>query len=288
VLLVLALVLALLVGGGAYWLGWARYTTTPGVLGMTQSEAEAELEDAGFKVEFADPAYSETVPEGSVIRTDPEPGDRVLDNGTVNVTVSLGKERYDVPRLRGKTEDQAQDALLELKLEYDETIPRYSEKVDEGLVIRTNPEAGTTLKPGAAVDLIISRGRKPLKVGDWVGRDAENAISVLEKRGLKVQVTEEHSDTVPRGDVIDQDPTGGTLHKNDEVSLTVSLGPQLIEVPSVWRMPVDQAQQVLEDSGFEVDVQNANPYLGFDLAVSTDPEAGELAPKGSTITLFVI
>ncbi len=178
-LLVLALVLALLVGGGAYWLGWARYTTTPGVLGMTQAAAEAKLEDAGFKVEFADPAYSETVPEGSVVETDPSPGSRVLDNGTVTVTVSLGKERYDVPRLKGKTEDEAQDALLELNLEYDESIPRYSENIDEGLVIRTNPKAGTTLKPGAAVDLIISRGRKPLKVGDWVGKDAENAISVL-------------------------------------------------------------------------------------------------------------
>ena len=288
VLLVLALVLALLVGGGAYWLGWARYTTTPGVLGMTQAAAEEKLEDAGFKVEFADPAYSETVPEGSVVETDPSPGSRVLDNGTVAVTISLGKERYDVPRLKGTTEDEAQDALLELNLEYDESIPRYSEKIDEGLVIRTNPRAGTTLKPGAAVDLIISRGRKPLKVGDWVGKDAENAISVLKARGLKVKVTEEYSDTVPEGDVIDQDPTGGTLHKGDEVSLTVSLGPELIEVPSVWRMPVEQAEQLLEDAGFEVDVEQADPYLGFDLAVSTDPGSGELAPLGSTVTLFVI
>ena len=121
VLLVLALVLALLVGGGAYWLGWARYTSTPGVLGMAQDDAQAKLEAAGLKVEYADPAYSETVPDGRVITTDPGPGERVLDDGTITVTVSLGKERYDVPRLRGRTEDQAQDALLEVKLSYDET-----------------------------------------------------------------------------------------------------------------------------------------------------------------------
>jgi serine/threonine-protein kinase len=286
-LLVLALVLALLVGGGAYWLGWARYTTTPGVLGMTQSEAEAKLEDAGFKVEFADPAYSETVPEGSVVETDPSPGSRVLDNGTVTVTVSLGKERYDLPRLKGKTEDEAQDALLELNLEYDESIPRYSEKVDEGLVIRTNPKAGTTLKPGAAVDLIISRGRKPLNVGDWVGKNAENAISVLEKRGLRVKVTEEHSDAVPEGDVISQDPTGGTLYKNDEVSLTVSLGPELVEVPGVRGFGVEAATDALEELGFDVDVESAFPDpLGF--VLRSDPGAGELAPRGSTITLTIV
>ena len=234
VLLVLALVLALLVGGGAYWLGWARYTSTPGVLGMTQDEAEAKLDAAGLKVEYADPVYSETVPDGRVIKTDPTPGSRVLDNGTVEVTVSLGKERYDVPRLRGRTVDQAQDALLEVKLAYDETVLRYSETVPEGEVIGSRPRAGTTLKPGAPVDLVVSRGRRPIKVGDWVGKDADEAIQTLKTRGLKPKVTaEEYSDTVDEGDVISQDPTGGTLFRNQEVSFTVSLGPELIEVPSV-------------------------------------------------------
>ena len=74
VLLVLALVLALLVGGGAYWLGWARYTSTPGVLGMTQDDAQAKLEAAGLKVEYADPAYSETVPDGRGHHDRPGPG----------------------------------------------------------------------------------------------------------------------------------------------------------------------------------------------------------------------
>ena len=61
---------------------------------------------------MGDKAYSETVPAGRVIDTDPDAGSRVLDGGTVTVTLSLGKERYDVPRTRGLTEDQAQDALL--------------------------------------------------------------------------------------------------------------------------------------------------------------------------------
>ena len=287
VLLVLALVLALLVAGGAYWFGWARYTTTPGVLGMTQSEAEAKLDDAGLKVEYADPAYSEDVPEGSVIETDPSPGNRVLDNGTVTVTLSLGKERYDVPRMKGLTEDEAQDALIEVNLEYDETIERFSEKVREGQVIGSIPQAGTTLKPGDPVDLIISRGREPLQVGDWVGRDAARAISVLKDRGLKPKVTEEHSDTVPEGDVISQDPTGGTLYKGDEVSLTVSQGPELVEVPSVRSFGVEAATDALEALGFVVETNSFFPDpLGF--VTGTDPGAGELVPKGSTITLNIV
>ena len=70
-LLILALVLAVGGGLGAYWLGWARYTTTPGVITMTQAEAEQKLEAAGLEVDYADPAFSETVPAGQVIETDP-------------------------------------------------------------------------------------------------------------------------------------------------------------------------------------------------------------------------
>ncbi|MET0524624.1 MAG: Stk1 family PASTA domain-containing Ser/Thr kinase [Nocardioides sp.] len=287
-LLVLALVLALLVGGGAYWLGWARYTSTPGVLGMTEAEAEAKLEAAGLEVEYADPVYSETVPDGRVIKTDPSPGSRILDSGTVEVTVSLGKERYDVPRLRGRTVDRAQDALLEVKLAHDETVQRYSETVPKGEVIGSRPRAGTTLKPGAPVDLIVSRGRRPIKVGDWVGKDADEAIQTLKTRGLKPKVTdEEYSDTVDEGDVISQDPSGGTLFRNDVVNFTVSLGPELIEVPSVRGQGVDDATEELEDLGFEVEVDSSFPDpLGF--VFGTNPRSGELAPKGSTITLIVV
>jgi eukaryotic-like serine/threonine-protein kinase len=287
-LLVLALVLALLVGGGAYWLGWARYTSTPGVLGMTEAEAEAKLEAAGLEVEYADPVYSETVPDGRVIKTDPSPGSRILDSGTVEVTVSLGKERYDVPRLRGRTVDRAQDALLEVKLAHDETVQRYSETVPKCEVIGSRPRAGTTLKPGAPVDLIVSRGRRPIKVGDWVGKDADEAIQTLKTRGLKPKVTdEEYSDTVDEGDVISQDPSGGTLFRNDVVNFTVSLGPELIEVPSVRGQGVDDATEELEDLGFEVEVDSSFPDpLGF--VFGTNPRSGELAPKGSTITLIVV
>jgi eukaryotic-like serine/threonine-protein kinase len=289
VLLVLALVLALLVGGGAYWFGWARYTSTPGVLGMPQAKAEAKLESVGLNVVYADAAYSESVPKGSVIGTDPAPGDRVLDDGTVTVTVSLGKERYDVPRLKGMTEDQAQDALFEVNLTHDGTRERWSETVPAGQVIRSKPKAGTTLRPGAAVGLVISKGRRPIKVGNWVGKDADAAVAALEKRGLVGKVVgEEHSDDVAKGDVIRQDPADGTLFKEDVVSLTVSLGPQLVEVPSVKAMGVEAAKQRLTDAGFKVKVEQGEPYLGLGFAVRTDPNGGELAPKGSTITLYVI
>ena len=78
-LLLVALLLVAGGGTGAWWFGWARYTSAPAVLGMMQKPAEKKLEAAGLDVEVGDPAYSETVPEGRVLGRRPlggRPGPR--------------------------------------------------------------------------------------------------------------------------------------------------------------------------------------------------------------------
>jgi serine/threonine-protein kinase len=290
----LATVLAvLLVAGlalGSWWFFDGRYSSTPGVLGMTKAAATHELEDAGLTAELGDPAYSETVPAGRVVATDPEPGSQVLDGGTVTVILSLGKERYDVPKLKGMTEDEAQDALAATHLAYGTTDDRWSDTVPEGQVITSSPKPGETLRPDTAVDLVVSKGPKPVTLKDWVGKDADDALAWMDKKGLDGSVgSEEYSDTVEDGDVISMDPTAGTtLHRGDEVSLVVSKGPELVEVPSVRAQGVDAATATLEGLGFHVVTQNASGYLGLGFVFSQDPGGGEMAPKGSTITLTLI
>ncbi|MDQ4053094.1 MAG: PASTA domain-containing protein, partial [Actinomycetota bacterium] len=289
-LLILALVLVIAGGLGAYWLGWARYTTTPAVILMTQTEAERKLEAAGLEVEYAEPAYSETVPKGQVIETDPGAGDRILDNGTVTITMSKGAERYKVPRVKGMTEDQAQDALLELKLSFDESIGRYSETIEKGTVIGSQPRAGTILRPGAFVDLVISKGPRPIKVGEnWVGKSADEMLATLNDRGLVgTIVAREFSDTIDEGDVISYEPDSGTLFRGEEVEIVVSKGPELIEVPSVVGSGREAAIDELEDAGFEVDVERSGSYIGLDYVLTQDPGGDDLAPKGSTITIYLV
>ncbi|GEP37095.1 serine/threonine protein kinase [Nocardioides psychrotolerans] len=289
ILLVLALVLALAGGAGAYWFGWARYTTTPGVIGMVQAAAETRLDTAGLAFDYTDPAYSETVAVGQVIETDPTAGSRILEDGTVTITLSLGKERYDVPKLMGLTEDEAQDALLERKLAYDETVLKFSETAPEGTVLRSIPASGTTLRPGASVDLVVSKGRQPIRVGSWIGDDIGDVLEALEKRGLVATVTsEEFDDQVPEGGVISQKPRSGTLFRGDAVSFVVSKGPELVEVPQVRASPVQSAVDELEALGFVVDIVRGSSYIGLEFVFSSDPSAGEMIPKGSTITLNLV
>ncbi len=289
-LMLLALLLAVGVGAGAWWFGWARYTQTPSVLGLRETGAVEKLEAAGLEVRTGDPTYSETVAAGRVLSTDPGPGERVLDGGTVTLVLSLGKERYDVPKVRGMTEDQAQDALAEQNLQFGESIARWSQTVPVGTILGSDPDVGTSLKPDSIVNLYISEGPKPIRVKDYTGKPAELAEQELGDRGLVVERDEpQFSDTVPEGNVISQTPASGTLFRGDTVTLVVSQGPELVEVPGgLVAAGVESATATLEALGFVVAVENADEYIGLGFVFRVDPPSGTMAPKGSTITLYLI
>ena len=144
------------------------------MLGAEDATAVAALESAGLEVAYTEPAYDSEVPEGSVVSADPGGGAQVLPGDTVTLTLSLGK--LLVPQVRGLDEDAAQDALLAVRLEFGESKGRYNEQQPEGTVLRSVPDRGTELSPGDTVDLVLSKGRRPIKVGSWVGKDIDLSL----------------------------------------------------------------------------------------------------------------
>lgn len=293
--LVLALVLVVLVAGlaaGGYWFGWGRYTSTPGVVGLEQAAAETKLDDAGLGAEI-EQVYSDSVEPGVVVSTDPRPGDRILPGDEVTVTVSRGPEVYDVPDLAGLTVEEAETRLAEVKMVLGRQVPRWSETVPKGQIVRSSPAFGSeeskALPVDTAVAVVVSKGKQPIKVGDWAGKDAEKLEKALEARGLQVKVTDtEYSDDVPEGRVISHTPKSGVVYKGDEIGLVVSKGPELVTVPSVRYMSTDDAVEKLEDLGFEVKKERATIYLSGNVAWDTSPGSGTRARKGSTIVLYVV
>jgi serine/threonine-protein kinase len=205
------------------------------------------------------------------------------------LVLSLGKERYDVPKVQGLDVDHAQDALRRAHLTYGHTVPRWSDTVPRGTVLASTPAQGTRQRPSTVVDLVVSRGPRPVHLTDWTGKDAARAERALTGQRLDVQTREEYSDRVPEGRVISQDPPTGVLHHGDTVQLVVSKGPHLVEVPGGLRaMGVDAATQTLEDLGFKVEVDHADLYLGLGFVASSTPSGGDLVPKGSTVVLHIV
>ncbi|TIC88664.1 Stk1 family PASTA domain-containing Ser/Thr kinase [Nocardioides sp. GY 10113] len=293
VTLVLLLLLAVAVGGGAYWYGWARYTTAPAVLGLKDAKAVTALEDAGLEVDHADAVHSDTVGAGKVISASPGAGSRILPGDTVTLVVSLGPEVHDVPDVAGMTVEEATEALADVKLVVGRIERRFSETVAEGVVLRTDPGFGSkkskSLPVDTAVRLVVSKGRQPIAVRDWVGKEADAARDYWAGRGLEVQESgKEYSDDVPEGHIISQSPPGGTLFRGDTVSYTVSQGPELVRVPSVFYEPTEDAVRKLEALGLKVVTAHAAIYFNGSRAYSTDPGAGTMVRKGSTITVLVV
>jgi len=286
---VAALLVTALAGVAAWWFmaGPGSPTVVPRVTNLTYAQAQGALQKAHLSGERVD-AFDETIPKGVVISTDPGAGTELRRSQDVTVTVSRGPERYAVPAVVGASANEAQARLTATKLALGKTTEAYSEKVAQGLVISTDPKVGTSLKRGAKVDIVVSRGRQPVEVPDFTGKPADQAVKALTDAGLQVDATEQkNDDTVPKGSVISQTPSSGTLYRGDKVTLVVSKGPEVVKVPDVQGKQEADAVKILEDAGFQVKVDR---FMGgiFGTVRSQNPAAGSEQPKKTTITLVIV
>ncbi|MFD0274460.1 Stk1 family PASTA domain-containing Ser/Thr kinase [Kitasatospora sp. NPDC127111] len=176
--------LVLLVGGATYALSGALYTNVPSVLGKDRAEAQRILDGAGMHGKFTE-VYSETVPAGQVISTDPGVGARARKSDAVGVTVSRGPKRIPVPELAGKPADQAAAALTGAQLARGGVTETYSDTVPEGAVISSSPAAGQQLPENTPVSLVVSKGMVP--VPDVTGMSKEEAARTLQAAGFAMQ-----------------------------------------------------------------------------------------------------
>ena len=286
---VAALLLLAAVAAGLWYftMGPGSPTVVPAVAGKTYEQAERELDAAHLNAKRVD-AFDEKVGKGSVITENPGPGSEVGRSTTVTLTVSKGPERYAVPELVGSTQTEAKARLAENRLTLGNATQAFDEKVPAGQIVSTTPKAGTQLKRGAAVNIVLSKGRQPIEVPDFTGKPADQAVAALTGAGLKVDATkQEFSTDVPKGSVISQAPATGTLFRGEQVVLVVSKGPEMVKVPDVEGRQLDEARKILGAAGFKVEVDN---FMGgiFGTVRSQDPAGDSEAPKGSTVTLVVV
>jgi len=287
----LVLILVLLLTTAAAVTGWylteGRFTSAPALTTLSRADADAVAERADVAVDFTD-GWSETVPAGEVVSTEPPAGVRVRRGSHVEAVVSRGPERFAMPKVVGLSQDAATTALTAVHLKPGKITNRWSDTVAKGVVLDAGQDPGASLKRDAAVPLVVSGGPEPIELADWTGKDADKAAAAMKKAGLDVTVTERNSDEVPSGDVISQDPPTGSLAKGDEVALVASKGPVLVTVPNVRAMGVSAAREALTEAGFKVRTTKASGYLGLGYVFSASPGGGDRAPKGSTVTLSLI
>ncbi|MGA5553817.1 Stk1 family PASTA domain-containing Ser/Thr kinase [Streptomyces lavendulocolor] len=282
---VAAVLLVLGVGAGVWYINSGQFTRVPTVLGQTQAEAEKRLADAGLEVRAVERDHSTAYARGTVMAADPAPGERIRGNDSVTLTVSRGPEIVKVPNLKGLPLGDARRELTRAGLAQGKVTQSFSEEFERGTVISSAPGAGTARKPDSAVALVVSKGA-PVDVPDVTGDTVGDATRTLEEAGLTVKVAAARVHSPQEaGSVAAQSVTGPEKAvKGDTVTLTLSKGPRLVDVPDVTGKNVDDARRELEGAGFEVKVEKTFPFLG-DTVESQSVDGGGRAPEGSTITI---
>ncbi|MEL7974721.1 PASTA domain-containing protein [Isoptericola sp. F-RaC21] len=287
------LTVLLLLGGGGFGTWWwfadgpGAWTSVPtGVAGVAADDARAVLEDAGLGTTTSR-AFDDDVPEGSVVTTVPAPGDRVRTDGSVELVVSRGVQMLTVPDdLVGADRKDATAALEDAGFTVGDPTRSYDDEADRGEVLDVSVDEGSRQRHDTVVTLTVSDGPAPVQVPQEVGKEKDAAVADLEGLGLVVELADpEYSEDVPKGHVLAQDPKeGATAHRTDTVTLTISQGPPLVEVPNVVGKHTEPARKALEKAGFTV---KENAYLGGILDTVRFQDTTGKAPKGSTVTLTV-
>ncbi|MFE3120830.1 Stk1 family PASTA domain-containing Ser/Thr kinase [Streptomyces niveus] len=282
--IVVAALLVLGVGIGVWYINSGQFTRVPSLLGQTEQVAKKRLTDAGLDAKVGHD-FSNTFERGTVMRTDPEPRSRIRGNGSVTLVISRGPEIVRVPDLTGKSLADAKDALKKAGLAPGVITRSFDEETAQGGIIRTQPKAGTELRPDAGVALVVSKGR-PVHMPDVTGQSEEEATASLEDAGLDVKIAAERVNSPEEeGSVAEQSAKEGSrLARGDTVTLTISKGPRMIAVPDVTGKSIDDARAELTDAGFEVEVDRSFPFLD-DTVAKQSVDGGGTAAEGSTITI---
>lgn len=205
------------------------------VTGVTQEAAIKMLKNEGFKEEniLIEIVSDDEAQEGYVVEQSFTKGTPVPVNAKITLRVSGGAEEVQVPDVTGLTDQQACTIINEAGFEYAHAY-EYSEDVEKDYVISTTPAAYEMAPEGSKIVITISNGseKKETSVPNIYGLTKEEAITSIEGAKLEVgNVSEEHHDTIPEGQVISQSPAANsTIEEGKSVDFVVSKGPEEKEI----------------------------------------------------------
>ena len=258
----------------------------PFVEGVRAPVARRRIQDAGLRP-VPRQESSDSVPQGIVIRQEPDAGERIQRGNAVRYFVSTGKPRVQVPEVVGARESDAVATLRAAGL-----VPRvvdiFSDE-PEGTVIAQDPKGGTSIVEGSDVRLNVSKGPQRTGLPNVIGRSFDDAAAALRESGF-TPVRRDVEASEPEGTVVGMSPSAGTLvPPGTRVTLNVSTGQSTTAVPDVVGEEEASARATLQNEGWRVlirDTPTTNPDEdGF--VITQTPPPGEQADPGSQVIIYV-
>ena len=193
-----------------------------------------------------------------------------------------------IPDVAGQTVAEAKETLKKANFEIGEEKSEASEKVEEGRIIRTDPDAGTGRKEGTKINLVVSSGKQSFQISNYVGRKSTDVIAELKQKKVPenlIKIEEEESSESEAGTVLRQSPAAGTtydLSKASTITLTVAKKVTSVAMPSYTGSSLEFTKNNLvqivgiKEANIEVvEVSTAPDGTAEGTVVEQSPKAGE-------------
>ncbi|WP_042356289.1 Stk1 family PASTA domain-containing Ser/Thr kinase [Bacillus rubiinfantis] len=192
------------------------------------------------------------------------------------------------------SEMSVDDAISKLKLKglaIDKQIKITSEDVNEGLVIKTDPEAGETVKEDTKVTIYVSSGKEKLELANYVGRSYDDVLRLLANDNFKdIKKIEKHDDSDP-GTILSQNiPEGEEVVPEETVlEFEVSQGPEIIVLKDLTQYSLKGAQDYAALVGLTLDAsqEQYDEKVPAGMVISQSPKEGTALKKGDKVSVVI-
>ncbi|MGZ3540797.1 MAG: Stk1 family PASTA domain-containing Ser/Thr kinase [Vulcanimicrobiaceae bacterium] len=253
---------------------------------MSDAQAEQAIANAGLNFKVVQRS-SDTVPANKVISQDRPSGSQVPKGTIVKLFVSNGLPTIGLRDVRGYTLADAQKDLqldkFRIKLQR-----QFSNNVPKDGVIDEKPSPGTQVRQGSTVALTVSDGPQPVTMPNLVSKQLSDAQKLARQNGFTLDPTQQQMFNIPPNVIASQDVSPGTpIARGSTVHVTVSAGGDLTQVPDVRSMGPDEAQQRLQQQGFQPVVNYLQQTDSNGKIVDQNPQPGESIPRGSNVTIML-
>jgi eukaryotic-like serine/threonine-protein kinase len=200
--------------------------TIPDVSGLELEEAIEKIESAGLQVDEEIESTHEEIEEGIVIKTNPEEGSTVKEDTAINIYISIGKDKFEIPDYTGRKYEDVM-RILDNQDFKDIKIKEVFDVSDNGTILSQKPESGEEIVPEDTIlEFEVSKGPEKIILIDLTESNAKGAQDYVDSVGLTLDASEEkYDDTIPAGNIISQSPPPGTeMKKGATVSVIISKG----------------------------------------------------------------
>jgi serine/threonine protein kinase len=230
--LIVIIALIGLFSGMVFMLGgnlFGEEVVVPDIVGKNINVADQELRQLKLTMTVKERKYSDTYEKDEIILQDPGKGQKVKEGREIEVVLSLGLQRAEVPRVVGEELSEAEIILRNEGFTIESVNEIYDDKYAEGFIISQDPRAGTKVAKNSKITLMVSKGKTPDKVSmpNLLGKSLEEASKQISDSKLVLgETNRKESNEYSSNEVMEQDTAAGVMvDEGSTVNLVISKGP---------------------------------------------------------------